>query len=247
MQADLKAFAFCGVFGTSVITALTAQNTTGVFGIQSVPPDFVEAQARAVLDDFDVAAIKIGMLGDVPTIECVARILERAPGIPVVLDPVMVAASGDPLLVEDAISALRERLLPLATIVTPNAHEAGLLAAAAAPRTQQELVERAQELAVSCGTAIFLKGGRLAAGRTVRDVLAQPGAEPVLFEDERIAVARPHGSGCATSAALAAGLALGLALPEAVSTARRYVRAALERAARSPLGSGSTPLLHGPL
>jgi hydroxymethylpyrimidine/phosphomethylpyrimidine kinase len=245
IQADLKTFAAFGVYGASVITALTAQNTRGVSAVHGLPPELVRAQAEAVLDDLAVGAIKVGMLGDAATIEVVAGILRSRPELPVVLDPVMVAASGDPLLAEEAVGALRESLLPLATLVTPNAHEAALLLRDAPAADEDGLALQAARLRVLGPGAALVKGGRLADPRRSVDALAtRSGVE--LLAAPRVAIARPHGTGCTLSSSVAAGLALGMELAPAVRAAKAYVSEALERAAATPIGTGARPLVHAP-
>lgn len=243
IQADLKTFAAHGVYGASVLTALTAQNTQGVFGIHAVPADFVRAQARAVLDDLEVRAIKVGMLGDADMIEAVAEILESRRSIPVVMDPVMVAASGDPLLAPEVISALRERLLPLALITTPNVYEAALLLGTSVATTPEQLSAQAEAIRDLGPQAVLLKGGRLAGSNEATDVFATESGTQILT-GPRIAIERPHGTGCTLSSAMAARLALGAPLDEAVEEAKAYVTAALERAATTKIGRGARPLLH---
>lgn len=247
IQADLKTFAAHGVFGASAITALTVQNTRGVFGVHAVPPGFVREQAEAVLDDLDVRAVKVGMLHDVPTIEAVAAVLRARSDLSVVVDPVMVAASGDALLEPSAVSALREALLPLADVVTPNAHELGILTGAGRIEDVDALEsESTAALALGPG-AVLAKGGRLAgSGPTSVDVLAtREGA--TRLEAARVPIERAHGTGCTLSSAIAARLALGAALEPAVRDAKAYVTAALLRAAEAPIGSGARPLHHEPI
>ncbi|QDV06099.1 Hydroxymethylpyrimidine/phosphomethylpyrimidine kinase [Planctomycetes bacterium Poly30] len=243
IQADLKTFAAHGVYGASVITALTAQNTTGVFGIHGVPPDFIRAQAEAVLSDLHVDCIKVGMLGDRATIEVVAEILEAHASIPVVLDPVMVTASGDLLLASDAVDTLLQRLLPLARLITPNVHEAGLLLGEPPADSLGAMERQALALRDLGAHAVLLKGGRRGDVSTSTDVLCTADAAEWL-EAPRVAIERPHGTGCTLSSAIAAQLALGRALRDAVLEGKRYVTAALERASRVSIGHGSRPLIH---
>lgn len=243
IQADLKTFAAHGVYGASVVTALTAQNTLGVTGIHGVPPGFVLAQGRAVLDDLDVAAIKVGMLGDVATIEAVESLLHAAAGVPVVLDPVMVAASGDSLLADDAAEALRARLVPLATVVTPNVHEARLLLGRDVADGDDGLRAAARALLGLGAAAALVKGGRARSPETSNDVLATREGETILRGD-RVPIERPHGTGCTLSSAIAAHLARGAALEDAVEAAKAYVTLALGRGARARIGGGSRPLIH---
>lgn len=243
IQADLKTFAAQGVHGAAAITALTAQNTRGVQAVHPVPAGFVADQARAVLEDLDVGAIKIGMLGSSEVTEAVAEVLAGRPDVPVVLDPVMVAAGGEPLLDEDAITALLA-LVPCAALLTPNVHEAGLLLGTEPAQSLLELHEQAERLLALGADAVLLKGGRLDLGPRAIDVLARPGAPTVALQHDRVPVARVHGGGCTLSAAIAARLLLGEPLSAAVPHARAYVRAALMRGLTDPPGGGATALLH---
>jgi len=241
IQADLKTFQAFGVFGTSAVTAITAQNTTGVRGIQKVDPEMVTLQIRTVCEDLHPAAAKTGMLADRPIIEAVARTLAADVSIPhLVVDPVMVAASGDPLLEEGGEAAMRELLLPLATVVTPNLDEASLLAGMEV-RDEEGMREAARAIARLTGGAVLLKGGHLG-GQEVVDLLVHEGRWRA-WRAPRIATRSGHGTGCTLSAALAAGLARGRALEEAVDAAIRFTRRAL--AGGPPLGSGTAPLDHG--
>lgn len=243
IQADLKTFAAQGVHGAAAITALTAQNTRGVQAVHPVPAGFVADQVRAVLEDLDVGAIKIGMLGSSEVTAAVAEVLAGRPDIPVVLDPVMVAAGGEPLLDEDAVAALLA-LVPCAALMTPNVHEAGLLLEAAPAQSLSELHEQAKLLLSLGADAVLLKGGRLDLGARAIDVLALPGVQAVALEHDRVPAARVHGGGCTLSAAIAARVLLGDPLEAAVSHARAYVRAALMRGLTDPPGGGATALLH---
>lgn len=243
IQADLKTFAAQGVYGAAAITALTAQNTRGVSGVHAVPPDFVADQVRAVLADLDVRAVKIGMLGTAEVVAAVAGVLAEVPGIPVVLDPVMVAAGGEPLLDEGAVAAL-VALAPRATVLTPNVHEAALLLGVEAARGSEELSGQAEELLGLGSGAVLLKGGRLSDERRAVDVLAVSGGETVAFEHDRVPAERVHGGGCTLSSAIAARLALGESLEAAVAGARGYVVEALRRGLADPPGGGATALVH---
>lgn len=233
VQADLKAFADHRVYGMAVLTALTAQNTTGVTGVHPVPPAFVRSQIATVCVDIPPDAVKIGMLGDRATIAAVAAALaERS--APLVLDPVMVATSGAPLLQPDAEQALVDLLVPRATVITPNRPEAARLG----------LLDDPAGWARAHAVAVLLKGGH-DDGATVVDTLytAQGAAHTV--RHPRIQTADTHGTGCTLSSALAARLARGEALPDAVVGAVRYVHALVERSAGAGLGRGHGPLLHG--
>lgn len=239
IQADLKTFHAFGVFGTSAVTAITAQNTVGVSAVHAVPPAIVEAQIRAVDEDLHPAACKSGMLADASIIEVVAGALSET-AIPwYVLDPVMVATSGDPLLAASAVEALRSELLPLASLVTPNLHEAEILAGIEVE--DEDGMRGAAERILSFGApAVLVKGGHLS-GDEVLDLLATSSGERE-WRAPRLAAGNAHGTGCTLSAAVAAGLASGLELEAAVDRAIGYTRRALDTA--PGLGSGATPLNH---
>lgn len=239
IQADLKTFEAFGVFGTSAITAITVQNTLGVTRVQKIDPDVVSEQIRAVADDLRPQACKSGMLADGPIIRAVARAL-GASAIPrYVVDPVMVAASGDPLLETTAVHALREELLPLATLVTPNLDEASILVGRPV-RTEDEMLSAAQALVEGGCAAVLVKGGHLA-GDEVVDILLD-GSGRREWRSKKLPIGNAHGTGCTLSAAIAAGLALDLPLVDAVDRALAYTREAMRTA--PGLGAGSTPLNH---
>jgi hydroxymethylpyrimidine/phosphomethylpyrimidine kinase len=242
IQADLKTFSALGVYGASVITALTAQNTKGVTGIHDVPPSFVTAQMDAVFSDLAVGAVKIGMLSQPPVIEAVAAGLDRHSQKKVVLDPVMIAASGDRLLVPRAVETLRRVLFPRAQIVTPNLPEAAALLDATMARNETEMREQAERLlAFGCG-AVLIKGGHAEGAESV-DLLVAPNAV-VRLAATRLATRNTHGTGCTLSSAIAAGLAKGLDLAAAVRQAKDYVTAAITAADRLHVGSGHGPTHH---
>ena len=236
IQADLKTFSALEVYGASVITALTAQNTERVEGVHVVPPDFVLAQMRAVASDLEVDAIKIGMLATGPVIEAVAEGLKDYPGVPVVLDPVMIAASGDPLLDPEAVDALRSILIPLATLITPNLAEAAALLAGSPARNEYEMGMQAWKLKEAGAQSVLIKGGH-SEGPTATDILFD-GTEPISFEAPRAETRNTHGTGCTLSAAIAAELAKGASLPEAVASAKEFVTAAIFAADELDVGSG---------
>ena len=224
IQADLKTFAAHGAYGMSVITALTAQNTVGVRAVHVAPAPFVAAQIDAVFEDLAPDAVKVGMLAEVSVVEAVADRLTRWTGPPVVLDPVMIAASGDPLLRDDAIGAIRERLMPLATVVTPNLPEAERLAGRTATTLAQRR-ELAAELGAAGARAVLLKGGH-ASG----DEIARP----------RLVTRAGHGTGSTLSSAVACRLARGEPLAAACRGAVRWLAVALREA--EPIGEGSGPV-----
>jgi hydroxymethylpyrimidine/phosphomethylpyrimidine kinase len=245
IQADLKTFSALGVYGASAITAITAQNTRAVTAVEEVPPAMVAAQIDAVLDDLDVGAIKIGMLFSAPIVHAVAGRLAGAgqARVPVVLDPVMVAKSGDALLRPDAVDALVEVLLARATLVTPNLPEAARLLEVEPERDVDEMVAQGQALLALGPRAVLMKGGH-GTGRRCTDVLVAAGAEPVRLSAPRLGTRNTHGTGCTLSAAIAAGLAKGLALDAAVRGAHGYLQAAISAADRLSVGRGHGPVHH---
>lgn len=239
IQADLKTFMAFGVFGTSAITALTAQNTLGVRDVAEVQPAFVRAQLDAISEDFAVAATKTGMLASRPVIDVVAKHLSSHRLRNLVVDPVMVAASGDLLLAPDAVAAMSELMLPLAAVVTPNVREAELLTGIAI-HDLLSMHAAARRMVEMGARAALVKGGRLG-GSTSVDVLCNEGHVRE-FTSPRVSVARAHGTGCTLSAGVAAAMALGLPLEDAIEAAKRYVTQALSAAEN--VGHGATPLNH---
>lgn len=245
IQADLKTFEVFGVFGTTAITSVTAQNTCGVYAVADIPTDVVIGQIEAVLDDFPVSAIKLGMMSSATIIQAVADVLKRrAPTIPTVLDPVMVASSGDRLLHADAIKTLIEQLIPLATIVTPNLPEAEVLTGINVA-SFQEMHQAANAIADMEAAAVLIKGGHYPQTNNCLpesvDLLLYQG-EFYEFSLQWIQTNNTHGTGCTLSSAIAALLALGYQLPEAVIKAKEYVHSAVLSAPN--LGNGRGPLLH---
>jgi len=242
IQADLKTFNALRVFGTSALTALTAQNTVGVQGVHLVPPDFVAAQIDAVLDDIGTDAVKTGMLATADIVAAVAERLtywrRRLGPFPVVVDPVMIAKSGAPLLDEPARAAVRETLLPLATVVTPNRHEAQQLTGLRV-ESLDDARRAAAEIKAMGPQWVVVKGGHLAEeGDEAVDILYD-GRQWQELRAERIRTTSTHGTGCTFSAAIAAYLARGEDVPGAVALAKRYITGAIRHA--FPLGHG-----HGP-
>lgn len=236
IQADLKTFAALGVYGASVITALTAQNTAGVSGVFAIPADFIAAQYRSVVSDLSVGAIKTGMLGDVATVEIVASLLAETRAVPVVVDPVMVATSGDVLLKPDAIDAVRHALIPRASLITPNIPEASRLLDCPEAISEDEMRAQAEALMrFGCG-AVLLKGGH-GGGEDVIDMLFD-GKTHASFRRSRIVTSNTHGTGCTLSAAIAAGLALGQPLNSAVADAKEFVWRALSSGSHMHVGKG---------
>ncbi|MBS0270565.1 MAG: bifunctional hydroxymethylpyrimidine kinase/phosphomethylpyrimidine kinase, partial [Proteobacteria bacterium] len=242
IQADLKTFSAFGIYGATIITALTAQNTRGVSGVFPISPEFIAAQFHSVVSDLDVSAIKTGMLGDVATVETVARLLAEIPNVPVVVDPVMVATSGDVLLAADAIDAVRRLLIPRAQLITPNIPEASRLLGHPEATTEDEMRLQAEALmAFGCGS-VLVKGGH-GVGAEAIDVFFD-GREHHIFRRPRLVTRNTHGTGCTLSAAIAAGLADGKPLPDAVEAGKLYVWRALEAGANMRIGDGNGPVDH---
>ena len=242
IQADLKTFSALGVYGASVIAALTAQNTRGVQGIHDVPPAFVTQQIDSVFSDLSVGAVKIGMLSRPETIEAVADGLARHRARNVVLDPVMVATSGDRLLAPEAVEAVRERLIPAALIITPNLPEAAALLDEAEARSEDEMRTQGERLLALGATAVLIKGGHGEAPESVDILVERLGT--TRLPAPRIATRNTHGTGCTLSSAIAAGLAKGLSLHDAVAAAKSYVTAAIAASERLTIGHGSGPVHH---
>ena len=239
IQADLKTFHAFGVFGTSAVTAITAQNTLGVAAVHPVPLDVVRAQIDAVVEDLRPAALKSGMLATAPLVELVAERIAAHRLERYVLDPVMVATSGDRLLDDDALEALRRRLLPLAEVVTPNLPEAAALVGGEVGSVD-EMRRAARELVSLGARAALLKGGHLEGDEAVD--LLWDGREERLWRRARIETRSTHGTGCTLSAAIAAGLARGARLPDAADRALAFVARAI--ASAPGLGRGHGPIDH---
>ncbi len=243
IQADLKTISACGCFGTSAITAITAQNTVGVKAIHPVPVSIIEAQIRAVLDDIGTDAVKLGMLHSVEVIGCVARLLVEYDVKNVVLDPVMVATSGDKLIEDDAVESLRTRLFPVARIITPNIPEAAIICGRQI-EGRRELAAVAQEIGATCGTSVLAKGGHLA-GSLVEDILYDRETDStVSFKNQKISTANTHGTGCTLSSALASFLAQSFSVSEATEKAIDYVNRAIDSGSTYKIGRGNGPVHH---
>jgi hydroxymethylpyrimidine/phosphomethylpyrimidine kinase len=242
IQADLKTFSALGVYGASVITALTAQNTRGVTGIHDVPPEFITAQIDAVFSDLKVSAVKIGMLSRPDAIRAVAAGLDRWQQTLVVLDPVMVATSGDKLLAPEAIDVLKRELFPRALVVTPNLPEAAALLGEPVAVTEAEMREQAERLLALGARTVLMKGGHGSGAESV-DLLVSPNAVARLSA-ERVPTQNTHGTGCTLSSAIAAGLAKGQRLAEAVSDAKLYVTEAIRASDELAIGAGHGPVHH---
>jgi len=243
IQADLKTFSALGCYGMTVITALTAQNTVGVTGIQAVPPEFIALQMEAVLTDIGADAVKIGMLHSVEVISKVAEELQKHDCKTLVLDPVMVTRNGDKLLQDDAVQSLRERLFPLAAVITPNLAEASILLGRTISERSQ-MAGACRELARMGCSRVFLKGGALG-GLSSTDFFYDDGNGELLeLESPRIDTANNHGTGCTISSAITAKLAGGADLLNAVTEAKAYINGALQGGADVKTGGGHGPVHH---
>lgn len=235
IQADLKTVSALGVYGMTAVTALTAQNTTGVFGVVEVDPEFVALQMEVCLEDVGCDAIKTGMLSNAGIIQAVVDKISEHPHIPLVVDPVMISTSGTPLLDPPAVETLRQKLLPLATVVTPNLDEAGSLLGRAI-RNINEMKEASRALQALGAQNVVVKGGHLE-GIAI-DVLFN-GKECVEYQSPRIEAKNSHGTGCIFASAIAAGLAKGKTVQESVAFAKEFVTSAIR--AGLPLGRGCGP------
>jgi hydroxymethylpyrimidine/phosphomethylpyrimidine kinase len=241
IQADLKTFSALGIYGASVLTALTAQNTRGVQAVEMMAAPFVEAQMASVFDDLAVGAVKTGMLGTAAIIAAVAARLASFPG-PAVVDPVMVATSGDMLIQEDAVAVLKRELIPVARLITPNLDEAAKLTGGAVATSIEAMTAQGRQLIAEGAQAVLMKGGHFG-GDGADDLLVTPdGAE--LIEGRRIATNNTHGTGCTLSAAIAAHLAAGADLSSAVKRGKAYLTGALEGADALGVGAGHGPVDH---
>ena len=242
IQADLKTFAALGVYGASAITALTAQNTKGVRGIHAVPAEFVTAQIDAVFADLDVKAVKIGMVAQLATIDAVAASLVRwSPGH-VVLDPVLVATSGDRLLATDAVERLRTGLIPLASLITPNLPEAAALLDEPIASDEAAIERQGRQLLALGCPAVLIKGGHGQGSESIDYLVSSHGT--LALPAPRIATQNTHGTGCSLSSAIAAGLAKGEDLESAVRHAKVFISAAIAAADRLGVGHGHGPIHH---
>ena len=241
IQADLKTFSALGCFGTSAITAITVQNTRGVFGIHSVPPDIVRDQINVVMEDIRPAAIKIGMVHSAALARSIAEALRKY-RVPVVLDPVMVATSGDKLIEDNTIEVLKRELFPLADLITPNLDEAQLLTGMTIQHTDDMRVA-AHRLIQSGSNAVLVKGGHLR-GEVVTDVYLDSAGKEKIFRSPYVLTTNTHGTGCTLSSAIAAYRARGLMWIDAIAEARQYVHEALVEGKSVRTGSGSGPLNH---
>jgi len=242
IQADLKTFAALGVYGASVITALTAQNTQGVTGIHQVPAEFVTAQIDAVFSDLAVGAVKIGMVAHPPVIDAIVAGLRRWSPKHVVLDPVMVATSGDRLLATEAVDALRTKLIPLASVITPNLPEAADLLGEGVATDEAAVEQQGRRLlALGCRT-VLIKGGHGAGAESIDYLIDASGVAALAAP--RVATKNTHGTGCSLSSAIAAELAKGEDMASAVRNAKTWVSAAIAAADRFSVGHGHGPIHH---
>lgn len=243
IQADLKTFSALGVYGASVICALTAQNTREVRAIHAAPPEFIRMQLEAVFDDIQIDAVKIGMLADPDTVRCVAQALRQyAPPI-IVVDPVMVAKSGDRLLAEEAIATLCSELLPLATLITPNLPEAAVLTGQPEPRSLEQMLALLPLLGQLGSKAVLLKGGHLQQDAECIDLLFSEG-QLYQFTSQRIYTENTHGTGCTLSSAITAELAKGATLPVSVANAKEWLSGAIAASSQLKIGQGHGPVHH---
>lgn len=245
IQADLKTFSALGCYGMSAIVAVVDENTVGVTGVHPVPVEFVTGQIRSCIDDIGVDAIKIGMLHSAELIRAVRTILDEYPLITnIVLDPVMVATSGDPLLEPDAVETLREVLMPRVRIITPNIPEAELLLGKRI-NSQDELPALACELSHRCGgVSVLLKAGHLHDDKLIDVFYNAESGETLRLESDRVTTVNTHGTGCTLSSAVAAGLAKGMTMASAVMSAKEYISAAIKAGAGYRTGHGHGPVHH---
>lgn len=240
IQADLKTMLANHVYGMSAITALTAQNTTGVTDIMEVTPEFLAEQLDSIFTDIRPDAVKTGMVSSSQLIEIIADKLREYEAVNIVVDPVMVATSGAKLICDDAMETLKKKLLTLATVITPNIPEGEVLAGMKIT-SKEDMVTAAEKISNTYGCSVLLKGGHSL--NDANDLLVEPGKEPVWFKGRRIANTNTHGTGCTLSSAIASNLAKGKSLEEAVKGAKNYISGAL--AAGLDLGKGSGPMDHG--
>ncbi|SEV89182.1 hydroxymethylpyrimidine/phosphomethylpyrimidine kinase [Chitinophaga sp. YR573] len=242
IQADLKTFAALGCFGTSAITAITVQNTLGVTGIHPVPAAVVEGQIRAVLSDIKPSAIKIGMVHSADTVRAIVGVLKDYPGIPVILDPVMVSSSGRMLMEEETITVLQELLFPLVTLVTPNLDEAGILSGISLHTVDDMKAAAARILETGCN-AVLVKGGHLSGSKLYDVYLDKSGLEHIITSNA-IATNNTHGTGCTLSSAITAFLARGMELVAAIEQGSVYMHTAIEQGMDVKTGEGHGPVNH---
>ncbi|WP_443936599.1 bifunctional hydroxymethylpyrimidine kinase/phosphomethylpyrimidine kinase [Pedobacter sp. MW01-1-1] len=243
IQADLKTFSALGCFGTSVITAVTVQNTLGVKSVFGIPAEMIKDQLQAVLEDIKPKAIKIGMISRVEAVEAIANALQQYDKtVPVILDPVMVATSGDRLMELETVTHLKEKLFPLATLITPNIDEAVILAKQEI-KSLEDMLSAGKKILDEGANAVLLKGGHLIAP-VLYDVLLVKNEEPIVLESQYVETKNMHGTGCTLSSAIAAEMAKSNDLLTAVKHAKAYISAALQAGSKVKTGSGNGPLNH---
>ncbi len=243
LQADIKTISACGCYASSAIVALVDENTVGVYGVLPVPVDFVACQIHSILDDVGTDAVKIGMLHSAELIETVRKTLDEYPGITnIVLDPVMVATSGDPLLEADAVATLRDVLIPRSRVITPNIPEAEVLLNRKIS-SQEELPEAAKELS-QLGASVMLKAGHLSDEKLTDIFYNAETNETIFLESKRIDTVNTHGTGCTLSSAIASFLAKGNSLNDSVRLAKEYISKAIESGANYKIGKGHGPVNH---
>lgn len=242
IQADIKTISSIGCFGTTAITAVTAQNTLGVSGIHSIPIEFVKAQIRAVMDDLKPSAIKIGMVHSKELTIGIAEVLAIYPNVPIIFDPVMVSSSGDRLIEGDTIETLIEHLFPIATLVTPNLEEAGLLAGMEI-KTIGDMKEAALRIMQYGCNALLIKGGHLK-GPDLLDVYLNKDGNERIFKSIAIDTINTHGTGCSLSSAIASFIALGNPLDISISNSKKYIQQAIEQGKDVQTGKGPGPINH---
>jgi hydroxymethylpyrimidine/phosphomethylpyrimidine kinase len=245
IQADLKTFSSLGVFGTSVITAITAQNTMGVVDVMPIPSDIVKKQLRAVMDDFEIGAIKVGMLFSKENVFGLAYTYkEYAKNIPLVVDPVMVSTSGNSLIMDETIDAIKEFLFPIASIITPNLNEASTLLHKKI-ETIEEMEEGAKEFVESYGVkSVLIKGGHLEGDEMVDIFYSKDISNPIMLKSKKINTINTHGTGCTLSSAIASYLAIGKNLEESLILAKEYITQAIDSAKEVTLGKGHGAVNH---
>ncbi|MFY0612663.1 MAG: bifunctional hydroxymethylpyrimidine kinase/phosphomethylpyrimidine kinase [Hyphomicrobiaceae bacterium] len=241
IQADLKTFSALGVYGASALTAITAQNTMGVQGVEMLPASFVDQQISSVFNDLEIGAVKTGMLGTAAIIEVVAVQLARV-GVPSVIDPVMVATSGDLLIEQDAVAALKDHLFPVATLLTPNMDEAAQLLGVERAATLEELTAQGTALRDAGCQAVLMKGGHFEGDRADDVLVTSDG--PVVIGGLRVDTSNTHGTGCTLASAIAAHLAAGFPMEPAVRASKSYLTHALQSADALNVGKGNGPVEH---
>jgi len=243
IQADIKAISATGSYACSVITAVTSQNTLGVSAIHPIPVEHIESQLDSVFTDLNVVAVKVGMLADANIIAMVARKIRQYKPKYLVVDPVMVATSGDPLLAQSAVATLKEQLLPLADLVTPNLPESAALVGGEIPQNEQQMAEMVESLRALGAKAVLLKGGHLDEVENSSDLLIEQQSYDLLSA-KRIKTTNTHGTGCTLSSAIASYLAQGNRLHKAVYLGKQYISQAISYADELKVGSGHGPVHH---